>query len=352
MARAPKVFSRRRLAWPETWLAVASALLVLAGVAAAELVLRWLDPRYLDRTRGESVYSETLGWKLRPGFEGWVHDTWTTVDACGHRGRHAAEGRAAGRRLVLMLGDSITFGHRVRDEQTFSALVAARTGRFVVINLGVEGYGTDQELIALQAVGLRHRPDVVVLNFCSNDVLNNALDKDHQDGRTPKPFFSLQDGTLVLDGGAPRLSTLRGLAQRLADESHLFGRLGDLVPPLRVAVRGGAAPDSVAARLARSEAIDLSVELIVRIAELSRQAGARFLLVIHADEPGLLGSSWLASRLRASPRLAGMSVLDMAERYRARGLPTRDVLLDYQGHLTPLGNLVAAQEIETALAGL
>jgi hypothetical protein len=74
------------------------------------------------------------------------------------------------------------------------------------------------------------------------------------------------------------------------------------------------------------------------------------MLVMHADEPGLLGDSGLVSRLSGSPQLAGIGVLDMASRYRARGLGVDDVLLDHQGHLTPLGNLIVAQEIETALA--
>ena len=70
---------------------------------------------------------------------------------------------------------------------------------------------------------------------------------------------------------------------------------------------------------------------------------------MHADEPGLLQQSGLTSRVTGSPTLAGLRVLDMAERFRALGLPKRDVLLDYQGHLTPLGSRIAAYEIERAL---
>jgi hypothetical protein len=40
----------------------------------------------------------------------------------------------------------------------------------------------------------------------------------------------------------------------------------------------------------------------------------------------------------------------MAERYRGRGVALEDVLLDYQGHLTPLGHRIAAAEIEASLA--
>jgi lysophospholipase L1-like esterase len=337
---------------PELLLSLATVLLVLAGLGVAEVALRLFDPRYLDRTRGPDVYSERLGWKLRPGFQGFVHDTWTTVNDGGYRGRDHAAGKAPGRIRIVMLGDSITFGHRVRDDQTFSALLASRTGRFEVLNLGVEGYGTDQELIVLQEEGLRRHPDVVILNFCSNDVLNNALDRDHQDGRTPKPYFTLDGAELRLHDEGLRLSPLRRGVQWLADEAHLYGRLGDLLPRLQVAVRGSEPPADAPRLMGRPEAVEVSIRLVRQIAEVSRRAGARVLLVMHADEPGLLGRSRLSSRVSESPLLAGLPVLDMAKGFRARGLGLDDVLLDYQGHLTPFGNLVVAQEIEVALASL
>ena len=75
-----------------------------------------------------------------------------------------------------MLGDSITFGTRVRDFETFSYLLEHRSARYEVVNLAVEGYGTDQELLLLEDEGLRYHPDVVVLNVCvANDPLDNFL---------------------------------------------------------------------------------------------------------------------------------------------------------------------------------
>jgi hypothetical protein len=344
--------SRRVARWlrAEPLLALGSALAFLTALAGLELALRRFDPRYLDRTRGPDIYSSRLGWRLRPGFQGPVHDVWTTINTSGYRGRAYAGQAAPGRKRIVMLGDSITFGHRLPDDQTFAALLDARSGRFEVVNLGVEGYGTDQQLLVLLGEGLRHRPDVVVLNFCSNDVLNNALDKDHQDGRTPKPYFTLEGGELRLHDSHVRLSPLRSLAQWLADESHLFTRLGDLVPPLAVERRGFDEALDSAPLTRRPEAVDLTVHLVRRIATVSEQAGAAFLLVMHADEPGLLEHSGLTTRITSSPLLASLRVLDMAARFRGQGLAKRAVLLDFQGHLTPLGSLIVAREIEIALA--
>ncbi|MBU1849701.1 MAG: hypothetical protein KKH40_03155, partial [Nanoarchaeota archaeon] len=46
---------------------------------------------------------------------------------------------------------------------------------YEVINLGVSGYGTDQELILLQKEGLKYNPDVVILGFyLENDKPDNS----------------------------------------------------------------------------------------------------------------------------------------------------------------------------------
>ena len=77
-----------------------------------ELGLRRLDPRYLDR-HGPTVYSETYGWKPRPGFAWLLHGVPTTVNDRAYRGREHPLAKPPGRTRVVLLGDSITFGARV-----------------------------------------------------------------------------------------------------------------------------------------------------------------------------------------------------------------------------------------------
>ena len=73
-------------------------------------------------------------------------------------------------------------------EQIFASLLESRSGHYEIVNLGVEGYGTDQELLLLEHEGLAYSPDVVVLNFCiDNDSINNGLAYDQHRDRLPKP---------------------------------------------------------------------------------------------------------------------------------------------------------------------
>jgi hypothetical protein len=79
---------------------------------------------------------------------------------------------------VLVLGDSHTMGYEVRQEYTFSSVLERylkRSGRKVeVINTGVSGFGTAEQLAFLREEGFRYDPDFVVLAFYANDYEDNV----------------------------------------------------------------------------------------------------------------------------------------------------------------------------------
>ena len=68
-------------------------------------------------------------------------------------------------------------------------------GSVEVLNAGVSGYSTDQELLLWRSEGVRYAPDGVVLVYVSNDPVNNV--RRFAYGH-PKPLFLLQDEALVL----------------------------------------------------------------------------------------------------------------------------------------------------------
>jgi hypothetical protein len=68
-----------------------------------------------------------------------------------------------------------------------------------VLNFGVAGYGTAQELLTLRHRVSDYAPDMVVLAFYpGNDVRNNSRELEPMKLR---PFFRLDNGVLVLDDG-------------------------------------------------------------------------------------------------------------------------------------------------------
>jgi hypothetical protein len=341
---------RLRARLPELLLAAGATLAVLGLVAGAEAVARAADPRYLDRERSILVYSEAYGWLLRPGYRGFLHDVWTTVDSRGHRGREHTLACPPGRSRLVVLGDSIAFGSRARDEEIFCALLETRSGVYDVINLAVEGYGTDQELLRLEGEGLAYRPDAVVLSFAlANDVHNNASSNNDPRGSMPKPWFSLEGDTLVRHDEHVRLSPLRRVSQWLQDDSHLYNRLFG-APAVNAPPPGGASAPQV--RLDRPAARQVTLALLRRANAVARGAGARLLVLLQPDESAFYGRLPFAPKLRESLRQAGIPFVDLAGRWRSAGLGFDAVCLDQQGHLTPLGHHFTAEETEAALADL
>jgi hypothetical protein len=79
---------------------------------------------------------------------------------------------------VLSLGDSHTEGFDVQQDRTFSAVLERclreRGIPTEVINAGVSGFSTAEELAFLENEGLKYHPDVVVLGFYANDLQDNV----------------------------------------------------------------------------------------------------------------------------------------------------------------------------------
>jgi hypothetical protein len=335
---------------PELLLLAGTMLAVFGLLAGAEGISRAADPRYLDRERGIMVYSEAYGWALRPGYRGLLHDVWTSVDSHGHRGREHRLERTPGRTRLLVLGDSIAFGSRVRDEETFCALLESRSRTYDVLNLAVEGYGTDQELLRLEGEGLAYRPDAVILSFAlANDLVNNASWCNDPGGGAPKPYFTLEGEKLVLHDEQVRLSPLRRVTQWLRDDSHLYNRLFG-APPINAPALGTTLAPQV--RLDHLTARRVTLALLRRTSTVARGAGARLLVLLQPDERAFRGRMPFEARLREGLEEAGIPFVDLAERGRAAGLTFDAISLDQQGHLTPLGHRFVAQQVEAALVDL
>jgi hypothetical protein len=98
------------------------------------------------------------------------------INSLGMRGPEIEETKTSGTFRVLAIGDSFTFGIGVRDEDTFvrrleKQLNAQNTPgvKYEVLNTGIEGYNTRDEIITLEHRWLKLQPDLVLITFYLND---------------------------------------------------------------------------------------------------------------------------------------------------------------------------------------
>lgn len=157
--------------------------LALVAVAFAlglcELGARMVFPRPPVGTREPQLallYDPEVRYVMAPSQHGWIDDGLVTVNALGFRGPEVAVPKPHGRFRVVVVGDSLTMGWGVADDETYAArferLLHARfPGRDIdVLNLGVGGYDTRQEVTLLARDAARLEPDLVLVGFYSNDV--------------------------------------------------------------------------------------------------------------------------------------------------------------------------------------
>lgn len=174
---------------------VANSLLIGAStcfaILFAEVAVRVVAPRSTS-TSSADRYGLALHY---PGITRYLYafGQEITINSAGMRDREHALAKPDGSFRILVLGDSFMEAYQVAFEETFSSLLEGslteRAGREVeVINAGVSGWGTADELRYLTHYGLEYEPDLVlVVMTLHNDVSDNLRQYWH----------TLRDGELV-----------------------------------------------------------------------------------------------------------------------------------------------------------
>jgi hypothetical protein len=184
---------------------------------------------------------ERLGSLARPNldvrktFGGHERVVRITTNDFGLRGAALPVGHPPGLRRVLALGDSFTFGDAVEAEEAWPARLEALLNRgrpvdrWQVVNAGIPGHGTGQQLLMYRMLEDRLRPDAVVLGLTVvNDLLDNlCIEEATYTPKASAACFSLEGERLRLTApatgvaSAPRRTRLRvvdfvtGQARRL-----------------------------------------------------------------------------------------------------------------------------------------
>jgi lysophospholipase L1-like esterase len=153
-----------------------ATLVVFCGI---ELWVRatW-DPR--KGQPGFFLSDAARGQRLAAGYDGWFAGVPVHINSLELRDpREYDLAKRPNTFRILVLGDSVTFGHGSIYEHTYPYLTEQRLKAWrrdvdwQVWNAAVPGYNTSQELAQLIEVGERFQPDLVVVAFFGNDLIDN-----------------------------------------------------------------------------------------------------------------------------------------------------------------------------------
>jgi hypothetical protein len=151
---------------------------------------------------------DARGYALQPNMRGWYRKegaAYIQINSDGLRDREHARQKPPHTFRIAILGDSYAEALQVPLENSFWHITEAQLracpalgGRDVeVINFGVSGYGTAQELITLRQKVWDYSPDLVLLAVTTN---NDITDNSRALKKTDEvPYFTLRDNRLTLD---------------------------------------------------------------------------------------------------------------------------------------------------------
>lgn len=168
MERLGKTHSMKK--WGSVFLLFLSiSVCALAG----EIILRVLGYHgapLASLRNNHPVDDEVLDWRYMPNSEYRVGRISYTYNSAGFRDVNHAVNKLRETLRIVVVGDSVTEGYGVQWKAVFSKVIQSELGSgYEVINIGMGGLNTPQEVHLLEQEGLAYEPDLVVLNFVLND---------------------------------------------------------------------------------------------------------------------------------------------------------------------------------------
>lgn len=276
----------------------AAALAAASSLLLSELAVRAALPEWAPRTARVTAFwrhDDRLGWAHVPGSSGRFSsvgfDVAVRINAAGFRGRDIPYARSGDSKRIVVLGDSHVWGFGVEEDETFCRVIERTRPNLEVVNLGVSGYSTDQELLLYEDQAYRYDADAIVLLVAHNDLRGNT--RTIESSVYGKPRFRLAGDQLELHNmpvAAP--SWLKRTLFDLSARSYLLTRALRVIDDSRraadVAIRprqprpAPAAKDDRAFPRTPSHRITMRLIRELQRAIERRQPSARF-LVVFAD---------------------------------------------------------------------
>ena len=331
--------------------------LILMGTLLAclglEIVLRFSDavPEVSDPQFNFHRSDAYLGWSGKPNVRMHYHrpefNTLIEHDADGWRLPQPAPPADPAQR-ILVLGDSFTWGWGVSQGEVFTDhLQAALAPRVAVVNRGIIGFGTAQELLVLQHELQAHRYDIVVVMFFLNDLNDNV---DGKDGH--RPYFDLIDDQLI-PRNQPALLQRNPVEEllKLHSRAYLFFEL-----EFGLVKRMWSGENNDERGYRERPAVDfhtlpgyaVTARLLAEMRRLTLQHGARFFLVyipqrseFERDE-GFPYVRSIHAMVDAIAREAQIPLIDLTAPFRARTSAGESLVFRVDAHWTPAGHRLAA----------
>jgi hypothetical protein len=155
---------------------------IVTAVVLAVAVEAWVRVTWNPKrgTPGLFLVDPVRGQRFAPNYTGWFAGVPIHINNLGFRDPRDYQLTKGPRTFrIVTLGDSVTFGHSSVYEHTYPYLLEQRLKKWrpdvdwQVWNVAVPGYNTSQELAHLKEIGPVFKPDLAIVGFFENDLVDN-----------------------------------------------------------------------------------------------------------------------------------------------------------------------------------
>jgi len=134
-----------------------------------------MNPKFISRFKHSD--NSILVYEPRPGANAGIY----SINSDGLRDREFSRVKAPDVFRIVVLGDSIVWGHGLELQDTFARQLETMLNEdsdrtFEVINFGVSGYSTQQEVELYRVKARHYDPDLVIVGYCLNDFLEYSAE--------------------------------------------------------------------------------------------------------------------------------------------------------------------------------
>jgi lysophospholipase L1-like esterase len=267
------------------------------------------------------------------------------INQKGLRDREHSYERLPHTNRILVLGDSFAWGYGIEESERFSQLLETSLG-VEVINAGVSGYSTDQELLWFKGEGIKYNPDLVILIFTGNDIGDNQ--RQLVNTIYYKPQFVLEEDHLILTGYPVPRTKAQGrfiyfLSQHSALAYFFVQRYFDLRSFYRdFNINPDKANISASNLSSAGKPFELTLALLDEMRNITKSKGAEFMIVATDgwwNSPSGESYQDFINTLKAN----GFAVLDVELR---PGFDPGEMHILNDGHWNRAGHEFVAKEIK------